>query len=702
MRKHIKVALGHKVPPRPRNVQKQNETTVKTTANIIEELEKRKGKASICIIRRIGGIGDVVMALPTLYHIKSKYPDCRLTFAIEMGNVKSYIDLVAHIPYIDMVIDASMVDYRNYHAVNDISSVCIKHEHSNARPLNRIDIFALACGIDRLVQPKPILHLTPEELSRGQQYLAKRNPESLPVIVLHSASFEDKRSWPAHKYLDLVKAIEAEHVPVKIVLLDFNNVVVDLHTHPLVINASSTNVREMMSIIANADLLVGPDSGPMHLAGALGCPAIVLFGSIPPQVRINHYPTHEAIAAKGLDCLGCFVPGSLVLDGLGVPQPIESFGVGDTVLDMNGDIKEVIGAIRHNIYNLVKKVLVAGTNIPFHVTDNHEFICVANDLRITRKSNIDFSSLVRKPVKDIKRGDYLVLAPPKLHDQIPIDWNVVIRHHSTKRIDTPQYFDYDLAWLIGIFVAEGSASEYVVQFTTGPHEEDIRNKIRSILKVKFNLDCSIKQQEGNLAIDLRANSCLLARWLKKNCGVGAANKQLPMRYLSSEEIATGFLDGYLAGDGAYQACRVVAATASLTLAYQLRSLGLLLGNLGTLYLRKVDTNYKADRTFYRVEWSTSILQDLKLARSTLISSPSTGNHRWHYDGDLFFTPVKSIEATDYDGEVCNITVSDTHSYNIAGISTYNCWYKPCSVGVKCMKDIQVSEVLTRIKKRLSL
>lgn len=307
MRKiNSRVALGHKVPPRPRNVQKQNEVTSKTSTNLIDVLEKRKGDASICVIRSIGGIGDVIMALPTLYHLKMTYPKCRLTFAIEMYNIRTYMDMVGNLPYIDEVIDASLVDHRKYHGVNDISSVCIKYEHSNQRPKNRIDIFAQACGITKLVNAKPVLQLEASEVAWAKQYLKNRNPDQLPWLVLHTASFEDKRSWPAYKYIELVKAIEAENLGIKILLLDFNNVVIDLHQHPMITNASGTKIREMMALIHQADLLLGPDSGPMHLSGALGTPSIVLFGSIPPHVRINHYPTHEAIVAKNLPCLGCF------------------------------------------------------------------------------------------------------------------------------------------------------------------------------------------------------------------------------------------------------------------------------------------------------------------------------------------------------------------------------------------------------------
>lgn len=46
-----------------------------------------------------------------------------------------------------------------------------------------------------------------------------------------------------------------------------------------------TSIREMISLIANADLFVGIDSGPSHLAAALGTPALIFFGAINPDYR---------------------------------------------------------------------------------------------------------------------------------------------------------------------------------------------------------------------------------------------------------------------------------------------------------------------------------------------------------------------------------------------------------------------------------
>ena len=39
------------------------------------------------------------------------------------------------------------------------------------------------------------------------------------------------------------------------------------------------NLRELIALIQRCDVLVCNDSGPMHIAGALGVPTVAVFGS---------------------------------------------------------------------------------------------------------------------------------------------------------------------------------------------------------------------------------------------------------------------------------------------------------------------------------------------------------------------------------------------------------------------------------------
>lgn len=55
------------------------------------------------------------------------------------------------------------------------------------------------------------------------------------------------------------------------------------------------HLRLYIALIANAKLLVGPDSSGIHVAAAFGTPAISFWGAYSPPMRIKHYPDQVGI-----------------------------------------------------------------------------------------------------------------------------------------------------------------------------------------------------------------------------------------------------------------------------------------------------------------------------------------------------------------------------------------------------------------------
>lgn len=267
-----------------------------------------KGTGRYCVVRRVGGIGDVIMALPTLKQLKTEFPKIHLTFAIDMHTTGNnvYYELCKNLPYVDALMDARFVQRNAFDALVDISSVCIRYENAGLPTMNRIDIFARAIGIPRLYSSLPTYVVEPHEAQWARVQVATPRSSFKKIVVLHTASMEPKRCWSVEKYLDIVKRAQTEHPSLHFIVLDFNGKYDKWHTHPNVSDYSRTALREMAALINEADFFIGPDSGPMHLAGALQKKSIVIFGSIPPEARINHYLYHEGMRLDGLPCLGCW------------------------------------------------------------------------------------------------------------------------------------------------------------------------------------------------------------------------------------------------------------------------------------------------------------------------------------------------------------------------------------------------------------
>jgi len=70
--------------------------------------------------------------------------------------------------------------------------------------------------------------------------------------------------------------------------------------------AGATNIRELMATLCVCDGLVTNDSGPLHLADALGTPAVALFGSTDSTWTGPQGAKHEILQAE-VACNPCFL-----------------------------------------------------------------------------------------------------------------------------------------------------------------------------------------------------------------------------------------------------------------------------------------------------------------------------------------------------------------------------------------------------------
>ena len=90
------------------------------------------------------------------------------------------------------------------------------------------------------------------------------------------------------------------------------------------------NLREIAALIAACDVYIGNDTGPMHIAAAVGTPVVALFGST-NHIRSGPYGERHKVVQSGMD-LGCNPchpgrhPGGCgagrcaVIDGIAVEQ----------------------------------------------------------------------------------------------------------------------------------------------------------------------------------------------------------------------------------------------------------------------------------------------------------------------------------------------------------------------------------------------
>jgi len=123
--------------------------------------------------------------------------------------------------------------------------------------------------------------LWPTKLWREDLFaaLADRIAQELGIPVVFTGS-QDERP-----YLDAI----AQHVPA--------GHIVNL--------AGQTNLKDLACLYRRAALVVTTDSGPMHIAAAVGTPVVALFGPTDPR-RTGPYGSHHTVIRKELSCSPCF------------------------------------------------------------------------------------------------------------------------------------------------------------------------------------------------------------------------------------------------------------------------------------------------------------------------------------------------------------------------------------------------------------
>jgi len=133
-----------------------------------------------------------------------------------------------------------------------------------------------------------------------------RNPQ---WIAFCPWSAWKSKNWPADFWKELLESLREEH---RILLIGSSAESPHIpklmeREHPHVKNlVGQTTLPTLMEIFRRCRLVVGPDTGPMHLANATGVPKILmLFGSTSWR-RSGPYGSGHASLSLDLDCQPCF------------------------------------------------------------------------------------------------------------------------------------------------------------------------------------------------------------------------------------------------------------------------------------------------------------------------------------------------------------------------------------------------------------
>ena len=308
------------------------------------------------LIIKPSSLGDIVLALPALSALHRNFPDARISWLVR----PEFAELLQNHPHLTEIIlfDRKFLGKAWYHprafgtlisliwrlrrskfdAVFDFQGLfrtaCLgwlsgckkRFGMANAREFARIfythktvqdqdsihlvDYYlkiikaALQKTEDKTKSSKPkfLFPVNPADVDSVNKLLASHDISSKDYVVFVPGSAHSDKCWPVERFAALTDRISSKFdLPIIAVGTESVNSIVDRikgkTSVPIVNFAGQTSLSELVALLKAAKLVVSNDTGPGHIAAALGTPLVMMFSWSNPA-RIAPYGRPECMIAR--------------------------------------------------------------------------------------------------------------------------------------------------------------------------------------------------------------------------------------------------------------------------------------------------------------------------------------------------------------------------------------------------------------------
>ncbi len=309
------------------------------------------------LVKGVNWLGDAVMSLPALDALRARYPDAHIT-VLTLANLA---DVYAGRPSVDEVLpyhkgrgwrgilawlervsalrerrfDLAVVLPNSFHSALTIWAADIPRRVGYAkelrnglltdrpplRPKSRnvhrvMDYLQLVAFDGTPAEPAaPVIRPAAEDLAWAEEALrsAGLDPAQRTVIAFNpGATYGNAKRWPIERYLELGRRLVADlgagivvvGGPAEQALGDA--LAAQLPAGSAVSLSGRTSIRRLSALLQRCRLLVTNDTGPMHVAQAVGTRIVAIFGPTDP-VNTPPYGSNHVLLRKPVECSPCFL-----------------------------------------------------------------------------------------------------------------------------------------------------------------------------------------------------------------------------------------------------------------------------------------------------------------------------------------------------------------------------------------------------------
>lgn len=151
--------------------------------------------------------------------------------------------------------------------------------------------------------PVPELPVAAEQIGRWR---ALAGGVDGPVVGIFPGGAASSRRWAPERFAELVRALDREGVRTVVFGGSSERELTRVAAAEIAFDAAGrTDLPLLAAGLASCDILVTNDSGPMHLASAVGTPVLALFGAGNPVRTGPLGPGHRVVRRADLPCVPC-------------------------------------------------------------------------------------------------------------------------------------------------------------------------------------------------------------------------------------------------------------------------------------------------------------------------------------------------------------------------------------------------------------
>lgn len=279
------------------------------------------------LIVKPSSLGDVVHALPTVARIRTKYPDAHIDWLIN----DSFAPLLQRCPLINEVIVFPRHTYAKlpslfyrlraarYHLVIDLQGLfrsgIFTAVTGASRRIGLSDSREGACLFHNEIVHVPRCHAVDRYLKAADYLGCPPLPVEFPLGVEGEASAEPRliainpsarwktKLWGDDKFAELIRRLPSKRVVLTGSAADA--VRCERIAQGARNLAGKTSLLELAELYRRCAVLISNDTGPMHIAAAVGTPVVAIFGPTDP-VLTGPYGKQHVVLRAGVDCSPCF------------------------------------------------------------------------------------------------------------------------------------------------------------------------------------------------------------------------------------------------------------------------------------------------------------------------------------------------------------------------------------------------------------